>query len=490
MKLLILVLLCALGCEAQMLWFEPNRGQVNAEVQVLAHTRAGYVYVARDQIAVQDVRMRLAGASATSEAVLEEPTGGISSYFQGRDEKDWRTGIPQYSRVRLKNVYAGIDLVYYGNAESLEYDFIVRPGADPGKIRLAFNQPAKLDANGDLLVGGLRQRRARVFQGGREIASDYVIGKSGEVRLALAEYARSQTLTVDPTLVFSTYIGGPAYDGFADLKVDSSGYVYLTGNSQTPASPTLNPFQQTNTVGLEAFVLKFSGDGQHIVYFAVVGDPNAWDAASGIAVDATGSPTIVGFTNSATFPLKNPFQTQFKAAYFSGFVTKFAPDGRSLVFSTYFGGSQQDNPTAAAVDSSGNIWMVGWTTSQDFPLKNPIQTSLGSIVAKFSPTGTLLFSTYWGGSGITSAFDIALDSHDNAYVTGFATRSDFPLKNSLPALPTPTIFGSAVLFALSPDGQSVLFSTYLMNMSEGAGEGVALDAAGNIYVAGEVDDAL
>jgi hypothetical protein len=141
------------GCSrvAQMLWFEPNGPGESGG----------------------------AGASATTEDVLEEPTGGISSYFQGRDEKAWRTGIPQYSRARLKNVYAGIDLVYYGNAENLEYDFIVRSGADPWKIRLAFNYPAKLDANGDLLVGGLTQRRARVFPGGKEIASEWVIGKSG-----------------------------------------------------------------------------------------------------------------------------------------------------------------------------------------------------------------------------------------------------------------------------------------------------------------------
>lgn len=317
-----------------------------------------------------------------------------------------------------------------------------------------------------------------------------MIGKGGDVRLALAQYDRSQTLTIDPTFAFSTYIGGPGYDNFGDVKVDSSGYVYLAGSSQTPASPTLNPFQQTNTVGLEPFVLKFSGDGQHVIYYAVVGDLNGWDGASGIAVDPTGSPTIVGFTNSPAFPLKNAFQTQFKAEYYTGFVTKLTADGRSLVFSTYFGGSQQDNPTAAALDSAGNIWLVGWTTSRDFPLKNALQTTLGSIVAKFSPTGDLLYSTYWGGTGITSAFDLTLDSNDNVYVAGFASAQDFPLRNALPALPSPTIFGSPVLFALSPDGQNVLFSTYLVNMGEGASEGVAIDGAGNIYVAGEVDDAL
>jgi uncharacterized protein (TIGR03437 family) len=492
MKSLILVLLCALGCEAQMLWFEPNCGQVHPAVQALAHTRAGYVYIGRDELAVQDVRIRLAGASKTSEAVLEEPTGGISSYFQGRDEKDWRTGIPQYSRVRLKNVYAGIDLVYYGNTESLEYDFVLRPGADPAKIRLAFNKPAKLDGDGDLLVGGLRQRRARVFQGGKEIASEYAIGKSGEVRLALAEYDRSQTLTVDPTLVFSTYIGGPGADTFNDLKVDSNGYVYLGGSSQTPASPTLDPFQQTNTVGLEPFVLKFSGDGQHVIFYAVIGDPYGWDEMGGIAIDKDGSLAVVGYTNSSHFPLKNAFQTQYTAGLFEAYVTRLSSDGRSLIFSTYLGGTldQEMYPGGStAIDSAGNIWVTGDTSSQDFPVKNAIQQKLGGgydvFLTKFSPTGALLYSTYFGGAGNDFEGEVALDADDNVYVTGWGSAT-FPLKNALQTAHNVGVLNTAYLFSLSPDGQSVRFSTFLGDAAPGGGNGLAFDGAGNIYVAGGV----
>jgi len=492
MKSLILVLLCALGCEAQMLWFEPNRGQVHPAVQALAHTRAGYVYIGRDQMAVQDVRMRLAGASKTSKAVLEEPTGGISSYFQGPDEKDWRTGIPQYSRVRLKNVYPGIDVVYYGHDEQLEYDFVLRPGADPGKIRLAFNQPAKLDGNGDLLVGGLRQRRARVFQGGKEIASEYVIGKSGEVRLALAEYDRSQTLTVDPTLVFSTYIGGPGADGFEDVKVGSDGYVYLGGESQTPASPTLNPFQQTNTVGLEPFVLKFSADGQHVIFYAVIGDPYGWDSVGGIAIGQDGSLAVVGMTNSSYFPLKNAFQTAFTAIILEGFVTRLSPDGRTLIFSTYLGGTGLQYTGVGgmtAIDSAGNIWVTGTTTARDFPVKNAIQPTPGGntdlFLAKFSPTGVLLYSTYFGGEANNFPGEVAVDAQDNVYVTGSGS-ANFPLKNALQTAHNDGILNTAYLFSLSPDGQTVRFSTFLGNGAPGGGSGLAFDGAGNIYVAGGV----
>ena len=492
MKSLILVLLCALGCEAQMLWFEPNRGQVHPAVQALAHTRGGYVYIGRDQIAVQDVRMRLAGASKASKAVLEEPTGGITSYFQGRDEKDWRTGVPQYSRVRLKNVYPGIDVVYYGHDESLEYDFVLRPGADPGKIRLAFNRPAKLDKNGDLLVGGLRQRSARVFQGGKEIASDYVIGKSGEVRLALADYDRSQTLTVDPTLVFSTYIGGPGLDGFTDVKVGSDGYVYLGGESQTPASPTLNPFQQTNTVGLEPFVLKFSADGQHVIFYAVLGDPYGWDSVGGIAIDKDGSIAVVGLTNSSHFPLKNAFQTQFTADILEAYVARLSPDGRTLIFSTYLGGTGLQYMNVGgmtAIDSAGNIWVTGDTTAQDFPVKNAIQPTAGGnddvFLAKFSPTGALLYSTYFGGAANDFEGEVGVDANDNVYVTGSGSAT-FPLKNALQTTHNEGILNTPFLFSLSPDGQTVRFSTYLGDTAPGGGAGLAFDTAGNIYVAGGV----
>jgi uncharacterized protein (TIGR03437 family) len=494
MKSLILFLLCALGCEGQMLWFEPNRGQAHPSVKALARTRAGYVYFGRNQVAVGDVRMELVNSNARSKPQLEEPDGAISSYFIGQNEADWKTGIPHYGRVRFRNVYPGIDIIYYGNQRDLEYDFVVRPGANPRLIQLAFNKPVRMDERGDLLIAGLKQRRPKVFQDGREIACDYIVRGPDRVQFALAKYDPALALTVDPVLDFSTYIGGPGEDDIADIKVDSSGFVYLGGASQTPQAPTLNPFQQSNIVTLAPFVLKFTGDGQHVVYYAVIGGINGWDEADGVVVDANGSPTMVGRTRSSDFPLKNAFQTTFKATWDNAFITKLTPDGRSLVFSTYFGGSNWEYPMGGgAIDSAGNIWLTGYTESQDFPVKNPIQTHLNGhsdcFIAKFSSAGALLFATYWGGSALDNGLGIAVDGNDNVVIAGFSGSTDFPLHNAVQNAGTPrTGFGAPTLVKLSPDGQSIVFSTYLGNASTGAAFGIGFDAVGNIYVAGEADD--
>ena len=255
---------------AQPLWFEPNHGQAHPSVQFLAHTPGGYVYFGHDKMVIRDVRMDLIGANNRAKAELEDPTGGISSYFIGRNEKNWHTGIPHYARVRYKNVYAGIDLVYYASGRDIEYDFILKPGSDPNQIKLAYNKPVQIDSNGDLLVAGLKQHRPKVLQNGREITCDYLV-RSDRVQLALASYDHSQSLTVDPVLEFSTYLGGPGEESLSGVKVDTGGFIYAAGGSQSPQSPTLNPFQQSQTQTLVPFVIKMTNDGQRVLFFAEVG---------------------------------------------------------------------------------------------------------------------------------------------------------------------------------------------------------------------------
>lgn len=241
MRFTIVCFLAVLCASAQSLWFEPNQGQAHRSVQFLAHTPSGYVYFAHDKMAVRDIRMDLLGANKHAKVELEEPTGGISSYFIGRNEKDWQTGIPHYSRVRYKNVYPGIDLVYYASGRDIEYDFVLKPGADANQIKLAYNKPVQIDSNGDMLVAGLKQHRPKVAQNGREIECDYLV-RDQRVQLALAGYDPSQPLTVDPVLEFSTYLGGPGEESIDDVKLDSNGFIYAAGGSQSPQSPTLNPF--------------------------------------------------------------------------------------------------------------------------------------------------------------------------------------------------------------------------------------------------------
>jgi uncharacterized protein (TIGR03437 family) len=489
LKQCAICLFLAQAAFGQTIWFEPNQGQVHRSVEFLARSSGGYAYFGRDKMVVRDVRMDLIGANRKSAAEFGQATGGISSYFIGRTEKDWHTGIPHYERVQYRDVYAGIDLVYYGSGLNIEYDFVVRPGGDPNEIRLAYSKPVRLDENGDLLIAGLRQKRPKVFQGSREITCDYLV-RNNEVRLAVAAYDHAHTLTVDPVLEFSTYLGGPAEEHGFGIAIDSAGFVYLAGGSQSPASPTLNPFQNTTALILSPVVFKITPDGQKIVYYAFVGN-NSWDAANTIAVDSAGSAVISGTTRNPNFPLKNPFQTQFKAIYDNAFVTKLSPDGRSLIYSSYLGGSNWDHGQAIALDASGNAVVAGYTLSSDFPVLNASQPHFGGgysdcFLSKVSASGTLILSTYFGGSGGEACYGVALDKSGNAYIAGSSNSQDLPLKNPIQTTTSPRIAYTPLLAKFSPDGL-LLYSSFIGGPTAGTAWAVAVGAAGDIYAAGSVD---
>jgi uncharacterized protein (TIGR03437 family) len=493
MKLFIAFLMSSVGWAGIVpIWFEPNQGQANPAVEFLARTSGGYVYLGRNQMAVElkgrPVRMNLEGANEVAQATLEEPLGAISSYFSGQTEKDWHTRIPHYARVRYKDVYPGIDLVYYANGPDLEYDFRLQPNADPGLIQLAYNQSVSTDLNGDLLVGAVRQKRPRVIQNGREVACDYLVRDTHHVQLTLAHYDRSQALTVDPVLVFSTYLGGPGDDSADGIALDSSGYIYLAMTTQSPAAPVLDPFQQETIQAIQPAVFKFTPDGQKIVYFVILNSGGS-DFAASLALDSNGSPILVGSTQSARFPLKNPVQSVLNSFYWTGFITKFAPDGGSLVYSTYFGGSYWDGMQQVAVDRQGNAYFAGWTESRDFLVKNAVQPRYGGdndcFLGKLSPTGALLFSTYYGGSGREFCYGVSIAPDGGVLVSGGAGSSDYPFKNPIQTEFTDAFMGlTPMIFKLSSDGQTVIFATYFGGPTNGEAKGVQVDSLGNIYAAG------
>jgi uncharacterized protein (TIGR03437 family) len=491
MRFVVLFAACA-AAYGQRLWFEPNQGQAHTSVEFLAHTSKGYVYFAHDKMAVRDVRMDLVGANKLVKAELEDPTGGISSYFIGRSEKDWHTGIPHYGRIRYKNVYAGIDLVYYASGRDIEYDFVLKPGANPNQIKLAYNKPVHIDENGDLLIGRLKQHRPRVFQNQREIECDYLIRDRNQIHLALAAYDRSQSLTVDPVLEFSTYLGGPGEDAAAGVALDSQGFIYVAGSTQTPQSPTLDPFHQPDLHALSPFVIKMSNDGQRVLYFAELSS-GAWDEACDVAVGSDGTAVVVGLTESTNFPLKNPLQTTFTAIHWSGFFSKITADGRSLVFSSYYGGSNSDTAYAAKFDSAGNIYIAGQTDSYDFPVRNAVQETPGGgldmFLLKLTPEGKLLFSTRYGGRGQDTCFALAVAPDGGAIIGGGSSSADFPFKNAAQTSLTPkALYVTPALVRFAPDGSSVVFATFVGGPVDGDIKGVALDTAGNIYAEGYVGD--
>jgi uncharacterized protein (TIGR03437 family) len=486
------------------LWFEPNTGQVKGRTEFIGRTRGAYLYITGTEVVfemapakvepgakMRQVRMSFVGAAAKPSSRLEQATGGYSNYFVGKTEKEWFTGVPHYERLRYRDVYPGIDVVYYGNEGRIEYDFEVKPGADVSKIGIQFSEPASLDATGDLVAGGIRQRKPRVMQSGAEIKSWYEI-EDGVVKVRTAAFDQAVGLTIDPVLDFSTFLGGPGEDGLWAIAVGSDGNPVLAGGTQSPASPVLDPFQQPSVVSEAPIILKMSADGRRVIFYSILGR-NGWDGAASGALEKDGSILVTGTTRSASFPTKNAFQTEYNAVWDNGFVAKLTSDGRSLVYSSYLGGTYVEQMTRVMVDRNGDGWFLGTTRSKDFPLKKPLQAQLGgtqdAVLVKLSASGEMLFSTFFGGYG-QEFFSALIQLPDGSILMGgYASTADFPLKDPIQDFLTPrTGYFSSALVRIPEDASQVLYSTFLGGTASSEITDLALDSANNIWALGSVYD--
>ncbi len=393
------------------------------------------------------VRMKLVGANPSPRVSGLDELPGKSNYFLGNDPDKWCTDVPHYAKVSYKDVYPGVDLVYYGNQRQLEYDPVVGPGADPAAIALSFDgvERLRIDAQGDLVLdtadGEIRQHKPLVYQEvddvRREIPGAYVLSGERQVGFEVAAYDSSQPLIIDPVLAYSTYLGGSDGDRGEDIAVDSSGNAYVTGRTFSTDFPTVNPFQAAlgGTSGdVDVFVTKLNAAGNTVVYSTYLGGSDE-DFGPDIAVDSSGNAYVTSRTKSTDFPTANPFQATHGGGGLDGFVAKLNPSGSAWVYATYLGGISSDEPTDIAADASGNAYVTGETASTNFPTANPIQgtKALGDdvFVTKFNPAGSaLVYSTYLGGNGTPdTGFAIAVDASGNAYVTGETNSTDFPTVN-------------------------------------------------------------
>ena len=487
------------------------------------------------------LRMRLLGANRDARVTGLDELPGKSNYFLGNDPKQWRTNVPNYAKVAYKNVYPGVDLVYYGNQGRLEYDFVVAPGADPkaitleietGNSKLETRQSSVVSSqlsvapNGDLVIatdeGEIRLHKPLVYQlenpkspiqNRRFLDGRYVVRparpdlakpKSNpstdgenpkyEVAFEIGKYDARRPLIIDPVLSYSTYLGGSGADLGYGIAVDSSGNAYVTGRTFSSDFPTASPLQPANAGINDAFVAKFNASGTALIYSTYLGG-TGHDAGRGISVDSLGNAYVTGETDSTDFPTANPFQPAFAGGLWDGFVTKLDATGSMLAYSTYMGGTDRDYGTGIAADSSGSAYVIGYTSSTDFPTANPFQpASAGStdaFVAKLDASGTALnYSTYLGGSSGDWAYGIAVGSSGDAYVTGLTYSTDFPTTPG--ALDTAcgtdgTCNGGladAFVTKLNSTGSGLTYSTYLGAGSEDWGWGIAVDSSGNAYVTG------
>ncbi|MCX6827698.1 MAG: SBBP repeat-containing protein [candidate division Zixibacteria bacterium] len=283
------------------------------------------------------------------------------------------------------------------------------------------------------------------------------------------------------SLIYSTYLGGNDDDDGLGIAVDNAGYAYVAGQTNSTNFPTLTPYQG-NQHGSDVFVTKLSLDGNSLIYSSYLGGTGS-DAAYGIAIDGSGCAYVTGITEAADFPIQNAFQTnQFG---YDAFVTKFSDEGDSLLYSTYIGGSDFDYGNDIAVDIAGCAYVTGVTSSTDFPLQNPYQTSQagsGAFVTKLSAAGNAaVYSTYLGGDDYDEGYGICVDSYGCAYLSGRTHSVNFPTQNPLqPYQQYIDIF----VTKFSPDGNSLVFSSYLGGSADEFGYDIAVDGFGSIYVTG------
>jgi len=510
--------------------FEPNVGQMDPQVRFKAHSQGMTVFFTDDeavmvlhktekqdglrrrgreahsQVQRQMVRMKLAGASRPSQTAGLDKLPGATNYFIGNDPAGWRTDIPNYARIRYRNVYAGVDLVAYGNQRQLEYDLVVAPGADPRQIELAWEgaDSLRLNSAGDLVLatrlGDVVQKRPRVYQeiGGRrvEIAARYALGAGGHVQFAMGRYNHGQPLVIDPlTVVYGSFLGTSGWGNA--IAVDSTGAAYVTGLTfdDNTEFPVKSPFQSNNNdvnCDGDAFVTKFSPSGGSLAYSTFLGG-SCYNEGFGIAVDSNGSAYVVGSTESKDFPVSSAFQSNCGSAYDGVFVTKLAPAGNSLSYSTYLCGDQEEDGYGIAVDSAGSAYVTGNTSSDNFPVHAAYQATLNpganAFVTKLAPAGNaLVYSTYLGG-GDDYGTAIAVDSSGSAYVAGYTDATNFPVVTPVQSKYKED-YGNRTGFVtkLSPAGNSLVWSTYLGGSgSDSCGDqvnGIAVDAGDAAFVTG------
>jgi len=554
--------------EGRPLAFEPNVGQADPRVKFLSHGPGYNLFLTADQAVFSfalekqsavsrsssnklpqaghsrpnkaaTVGMSLLGANSNCTVEGLDLLPGDVNYLIGNDRTRWRTHISTFAKVKDRNVYPGVDLVYYGNQRRLEYDFEVAPRANPRQIRLVFTGAKSIriePATGDLLIktldgADLRQVRPRIYQQvenqKREVAGRFQLLDHRTVTFALADYDPDRAVIIDPSVVFTTFIEGYSEDFPVAIAADQSGNSYITGFTLSTDPSTDGAYPLVGGVSVpakncelvqelvanadfdiplncqqEAFLTKLSPTGA-ILFSTYIGG-SGFDVTRGVAVDSTGV-YVAGLTNSPDF---GTGQYAFAGGQWgNAFVAKFTLTGDAVSYVTRWGGGGASNEAfAIALDSSHAAYIAGTTCSVDFPTSqyfsatSPWQKAYNgncdAFVGKLDASGNQVYGTYLGGSSNDEARGIAVDNRGYAYVTGDTCSFNFPDFNTNGMHGFPgfgceegdgyTAFVSKVL----PDGSGGLYSFYLGGTRQGdvvpadIGQSIAVDALGEAYVTG------
>ena len=437
-----------------------------------------------------------------------------SHYLRGKDPSEWLTDVPHYGRVRYQDVYPGIDIEYHGNSGAMEFDFIVRPGADPGRIRMEFEGAvsAEIDDDGDLVLRRgeheLRHRKPVVYQtasGQRtEIEGRYNLEEDGSVTFRLSDYDAGLAVVIDPLVVGQTFgrggwqqtFGGSGDDQFNAVAIGPDGTVHVAGTTESTDIPAQNGWNGEYQGGpSDAYVATLRPDGTLINATFLSG--SGQDIADDIVVDPNGVIYVIGTTNSPNFPTTDgAFQPMFGGGPGDAFVTGFSPDGSELVGSTFLGGPGLELGTGIAYDGQNRLIVVtGATTEEGFPVTDgAFQTEFmgeadGFVSILDQLLETLVDSTLYGGGGLDFPVDVVLGADGNPYIVGETDSTDLPLTDD--AFQSQPGGGIDVFGAeFTGDLGDLNYSTHLGGPGDDRPHGVDLDPFGGLWIGGRTTGGL
>jgi hypothetical protein len=438
-----------------------------------------------------------ASPNLTPEGVLPQP--GYHHFYKGNDSSKWNNGVPHYKELRYPAVWEGVDLEISGSQDGMKMNWVLdRPDrASSVRLRWVGADSLEIDVTGNLLVhhalGTLTDLSPIAYQeiDGERKPVDCVYRLFGSFELGFeltGSYLEDIPLIIDPILTYASYLGGSLTETGRGIAVDTQGCAYVTGTTTSVDFPvTPGAFQTTYGGDTDAFVTKFASNGASLIYSTYVGGSGI-EPYNFISLDTEGCAYITGRTTTTDFPITpGAFQTTSGSIY----VTKLAPDGSSLIYSTFLGFSGAGTGNGIAVDSQGHAYVAGYTSDLNFPVTpGAFQTTkLGvdsGFITKFSPDGgSLIYSTYLEGSGQDIINDIAVDAQDYAYVTGITSSIDFPVTPG--AFQTTSTVNSAFITKLALDGGALIYSTYLSGSAVTNGQSISVDSYGNAYVTGFVN---
>jgi hypothetical protein len=487
--------------------FEENQGQARSDARFLVRgnqfTASLSNTAATLSLGTQNLRLQFIGANDQAQPVGEELLKERSNYLIGNNPKEFRTNIPHYARARFNQLYSGIDVVYYGDAAHLKYDIVVAPNTDPGiiKIRYAGAEGLEIDRSGNLVLklngGKIIQPKPLLYQSvnnkRRYVAGQYVIENKDQLGFRVSNYDTSSPLVIDPVLIFSTYLGGSGSEEGAAVTTDFEGNAYIVGATDSLNFPmTPGVFQSASGAGKDLFVTKLNPNGGGVVYSTYIGG-SLDDYGYGVAIDNEGNIYVTGTTASANYPTTPGVVQSTKSGGTDAFVTKLNASGTALLYSTFLGGTSNEEGFGIAFDSLSEVIVTGVTASSNYLVtSNAVQSALAgptdAFVTRLDPSrNTTIFSTYLGGSGTDIGFGIAFDASTNSpIVTGLTDSMNFPV--------TPGAFrtvsaGSSDAFVVKLNGFGTAsnYATYLGGSGIDAGLSIAVDANGNVYVNGLTD---